>query len=158
LSPKQVPAKVRNPPDAAARPDRHERRVCPASRPFAGPWRHRRSRPESALHDRASGGSGWSRSGRSRGTSAPSSTTERRQWEAVFGCLRRDADPRLLQHRGGSAGGAIIILLPLARRSTQVQCRLAKLHVSERAPTIMRLTAQVASRLNQLRDTKVRPR
>jgi hypothetical protein len=38
------------------------------------------------------------------------------------------------------------------------QCRLARLIASERAPTRMRLTAQVASRLNQLRDTNLRPR
>src|SRR5260370_6532795 len=38
------------------------------------------------------------------------------------------------------------------------QCRLARLIASERAPTNMRLKAQVASRLNQLRDTNLRPR
>ncbi len=36
-------AKVGSPPDASNRPDRHERRVCPASRPFTGPRCHRRS-------------------------------------------------------------------------------------------------------------------
>ena len=38
------------------------------------------------------------------------------------------------------------------------QCWLARLIASERAPTNMRLKAQVASRLNQLRDTNLRPR
>jgi hypothetical protein len=38
------------------------------------------------------------------------------------------------------------------------QCRLASLITSERAPTNMRLKAQVASKLNQLRDTNLRPR
>jgi hypothetical protein len=38
------------------------------------------------------------------------------------------------------------------------QCRLARLITSERAPTNMRLKAQVASKLNQLRDTNLRPR
>jgi hypothetical protein len=37
-------------------------------------------------------------------------------------------------------------------------CRLAMLTVSDRAPTATRLKAQVASRLNQLRDTNLRPR
>src|SRR5215207_6214401 len=38
------------------------------------------------------------------------------------------------------------------------QCRLARLIASERAPTNMRLKAHVASRLNQLRDTNLRPK
>jgi hypothetical protein len=38
------------------------------------------------------------------------------------------------------------------------QCWFARMIASERAPTRMRLTAQVASRLNQLRDTNLRPR
>ena len=39
-----------------------------------------------------------------------------------------------------------------------VQCRLARLIASDKVPTKTRLTAQVASRLNQLRDTNLRPR
>ena len=38
------------------------------------------------------------------------------------------------------------------------QYRLTRLIASERAPTNMRLKAHVASRLNQLRDTNLRPR
>src|SRR6516162_11491140 len=38
------------------------------------------------------------------------------------------------------------------------QCRLARLIASDRAPTKTRLKAQVASRLNQLRDTNIRPK
>ena len=38
------------------------------------------------------------------------------------------------------------------------QCWLAILITSDRAPTKMRLKAQVVSRLNQLRDTNLRPR
>src|SRR6266511_542052 len=38
------------------------------------------------------------------------------------------------------------------------QCWLARLITSDRAPTKTRLTAQAASRLNQLRDTNLRPR
>ena len=38
------------------------------------------------------------------------------------------------------------------------QCRLARLIASDRAPTKTRLNAQVASRLNQLCDTNLRPR
>jgi len=38
------------------------------------------------------------------------------------------------------------------------QCRLARLIASERAPTNTRLEAQVASKLNQLCDTNLRPR
>jgi hypothetical protein len=37
-------------------------------------------------------------------------------------------------------------------------CWLARVIASDRAPTKMRLKAQVASRLNQLRDTNLRPR
>jgi hypothetical protein len=40
----------------------------------------------------------------------------------------------------------------------RTQCRLARLIESDRAPTNIRLTAQVASRLNQLRETNLRPR
>jgi hypothetical protein len=42
--------------------------------------------------------------------------------------------------------------------SDAAQCRLARVIASDRAPTKMRLKAQVASRLNQLRDTNLRPR
>jgi hypothetical protein len=38
------------------------------------------------------------------------------------------------------------------------QCQLAKLITSDRAPAKTRLKAQVASRLNQLRDTNLRPK
>jgi hypothetical protein len=38
------------------------------------------------------------------------------------------------------------------------QCWLARLITSDRAPTKMRLKAQVVSRLNQLCDTNLRPR
>ena len=38
------------------------------------------------------------------------------------------------------------------------QCRLARPIANERAPTSMRLKAQVASRLNQLRATNLSPR
>jgi hypothetical protein len=38
------------------------------------------------------------------------------------------------------------------------QYRAARLIVSDNAPTKTRLKAQVASRLNQLRDTNLRPR
>ena len=38
------------------------------------------------------------------------------------------------------------------------QCRFARLIASDRAPTKTRLKAQVASRLNQLRDTNLRPK
>jgi hypothetical protein len=38
------------------------------------------------------------------------------------------------------------------------QCSFARMIASERAPTRMRLTAQVTSRLNQLRDTNLSPR
>jgi hypothetical protein len=38
------------------------------------------------------------------------------------------------------------------------QYRLARLIASDRVPTKMRLKAQVASRLNQLRDTNLRPK
>jgi hypothetical protein len=38
------------------------------------------------------------------------------------------------------------------------QCSFARMITSERVPTKMRLRAQVASRLNQLRDTNLRPR
>ena len=44
------------------------------------------------------------------------------------------------------------------RMTDAAQRRLARLIESERAPTDMRLKAQVASRLNQLRDTNLRPR
>jgi hypothetical protein len=39
-----------------------------------------------------------------------------------------------------------------------VQCGSARHKASERAPTKRRLTAQVASKLNQLRDTNFSPR
>jgi hypothetical protein len=42
--------------------------------------------------------------------------------------------------------------------ANQAQSSFARMIASERAPTSMRLTAQVASRLNQLRDTNLRPR
>jgi hypothetical protein len=48
--------------------------------------------------------------------------------------------------------GVDVLSLPSA------QCSLARMIASERAPTSMRLSAQVASRLNQLRDTNLRPR
>ena len=38
------------------------------------------------------------------------------------------------------------------------QCRVARMIDSERAPTNMRLEAQTASRLNQLRDRNFSPR
>jgi hypothetical protein len=38
------------------------------------------------------------------------------------------------------------------------QWRLVRLIASARAPTRIKLTAQIASRLNQLRDTNLRPR
>ena len=38
------------------------------------------------------------------------------------------------------------------------QCRLARLIASDRTPTKKRLRAQVASRLNQLRDRNLRPK
>ena len=45
-----------------------------------------------------------------------------------------------------------------AQRYDATQYRPAKLIESERAPTNIKLKAQVASRLNQLRDTNLRPR
>ena len=45
---------------------------------------------------------------------------------------------------------------PNIRDAAQLQ--LAKLIASETAPTMMRLAAQLASRLNQLRETNLRPR
>ena len=51
----------------------------------------------------------------------------------------------------------------LSRSSSHVvrhapQCRLVRMIPSDRAPTRMRLMAQIRSRLNQLRDTSLRPR
>jgi hypothetical protein len=56
--------------------------------------------------------------------------------------------------------------VPIGDRATTVKasyrnaahCRLAKVNARDRAPTKTRLKAQVASRLNQLRDTNLRPR
>ena len=62
------------------------------------------------------------------------------------------------EHHGGDSRP--FSALPVADQGQKkpAQCRLARLIVSERAPTNIRLNAQVASRLNQLRDTNLRPR
>ena len=57
-----------------------------------------------------------------------------------------------------SAGCGPHRLLPSDVNPTPAHCRLARLNASDRAPTKTRLKAQVASRLNQLRDTNLRPR
>ena len=47
---------------------------------------------------------------------------------------------------------------PQPENMSGLQCQPAMLIESERAPTNMRLKAHIASRLNQLRDTNLRPR
>src|SRR5262249_52129123 len=53
---------------------------------------------------------------------------------------------------------AISIAYKQPREKIERQCWPKKLNQSESAPTKMRLRAQMASRLNQLRDTSLRPR
>src|SRR6266852_5673514 len=62
------------------------------------------------------------------------------------------------EHHGGDSRP--LSALPVADQGQKkpAQFRLARLIASERAPTNMKLKAQAASRLNQLRDTNLRPR
>src|SRR5215831_12551069 len=53
---------------------------------------------------------------------------------------------------------SITRLLPRERQRQSAGVLAQKLKASESAPTKMRLRAQMASRLNQLRDTNLRPR
>jgi hypothetical protein len=61
-----------------------------------------------------------------------------------------------LSRRGVSIGDRTTTVNASDRSAAH--CRLAKMNASDRAPTKARLKAQVASRLNQLRETNLRPR
>ena len=62
------------------------------------------------------------------------------------------------EHHGVDLRPSSALPVAIRDKNRPAQCRLARLIASERAPTNMRLKAQVASRLNQLRDTNLRPR
>jgi hypothetical protein len=52
----------------------------------------------------------------------------------------------------------LAVICPLSPNDRNAAHWLARVITSDRAPTKMRLKAQVVSRLNQLRDTNLRPR
>jgi hypothetical protein len=59
----------------------------------------------------------------------------------------------------GDSGRWKSLATPLAgARPTAFQCESARQNANDRAPTNTSVTAQVASRLNQLRDTNFSPR
>src|SRR5215203_6054068 len=64
----------------------------------------------------------------------------------------------LFTNKGAQMRRTPLALLQSLNDRDAPQCRLARLIASERVPTTMRPKTHVASRLNQLRDTNLRPK
>ena len=88
-------------------------------------------------------------------TRLPSAVAAANDPKRTWGVQRSSRGLLVIRYAINSSGH---LSVRLYERPDGVQCWLARLITSDKAPTKMRLKAQVVSRLNQLRDTNLRPR